>query len=477
MAETSGFFDAELIEVPGGTDYWDREYLAAQFAKYFSMFIGNGVYGGTANALKVEATGNGLEIVMRPGYAMINGFWYYNDTDKYVTLTPNATATARVDGIMIQYDPVTRKIASLVAVGRTTVDRSGEYELRLSRVTVGVGATVLSNAVVTDDRADNAVCGFVTGLIDVVQTSDLFSQFTAMFLEWFNDMKDQLTTDAAGNLQTQLNKLKAATASVYNESSSYSKGDYALYLDELYVCTTTDPFTPVTGVWNPSKWSKIAITDILKELYTMNGVVDAILASPYSSSLSYPVGSYIRYNDRLQVCVIAQPSGTYNATYWMNVTVAYVLEKLLNSIAPKFSAANTYTLGALVTNYGGLYKCNVSSLSPGNWNPYNWTLTDVVTEMSKPATTGAKQVLKTAIFVNDVFTAPKNGEFQIRVSFTANSGYVVISHSNGQSHQINPAPVPAYGQVRQIPANAGQTLTVTAIGSIETVEVSFFPRD
>ena len=49
MAETSGFFNAE--EQADGS--YDREYFAQQFAYYFALFIGNGVFFPDAGKLQV----------------------------------------------------------------------------------------------------------------------------------------------------------------------------------------------------------------------------------------------------------------------------------------------------------------------------------------------------------------------------------------------------------------------------------------
>ena len=50
MAETSGFFQAmwdDSLKNPTTEEYtgwWDRDYTANQFMKYFSLFVGNGVF-------------------------------------------------------------------------------------------------------------------------------------------------------------------------------------------------------------------------------------------------------------------------------------------------------------------------------------------------------------------------------------------------------------------------------------------------
>ena len=78
MAETSGFFNAEMVEGDGSTTY-DRIYYADQFAYYFSKFISNGVYINPATQLKVTSKGE-LKLNVAVGDAFINGYWYKNET-------------------------------------------------------------------------------------------------------------------------------------------------------------------------------------------------------------------------------------------------------------------------------------------------------------------------------------------------------------------------------------------------------------
>ena len=237
MAETSGFFDAEQLV----DDSWDREYLAEQWANYFNLFIGNGVFATPVNQLKVVAY-TGMNIKILPGWAFINGYWYHNDSELVLQVPANVRTVPVVDGVFIQFDSANRITSAVIGNNRSTVDRvSPHYELKIADITVNVGAVEITNANITDTRANESVCGFVTGLIDVINTEDLFLQYQtifdewitsvetgfidwaddqeeemnswadeqrAMFVAWFNEMKGQLTEDAAGNLQAQIDTMR-----------------------------------------------------------------------------------------------------------------------------------------------------------------------------------------------------------------------------------------------------------------------------
>lgn len=211
MAETSGFFEAELNEETG---QWDREYFAHQFASYFKLFFGNGVFGSPTNQLKVLA-GDGLKVIVKAGWAFIEGYWYFNEADLELTIDPNTTAFDRQDSIMCRLDMASKKITSVALAGVTDVVRDGNYyDLKLASVIVGVAGTSISNANIVDTRTDQTVCGLVTGVMKVQPTADLFAQFTAQFNLWFETIKGQLSGDVAGNLQNQIGSLPDLKTSV-----------------------------------------------------------------------------------------------------------------------------------------------------------------------------------------------------------------------------------------------------------------------
>lgn len=203
MAETSGFFNAE--QMTDGT--YDRQYVAQQFANYFKLFIGNGVFSSPTHQLLVSAN-SGMNVTVAAGWAFIDGYWYHNDSTYVVAVTPNATGSSRTDGVFVQLDSSTRMASLVYAAGRTTPNTTSPIkELLLASIVVGAGAIEITNTNITDKRTDESVCGMVTGLLDVIGTDDLFQQFTATFTDWFNDLKASWTSDATGILQAHVTNM------------------------------------------------------------------------------------------------------------------------------------------------------------------------------------------------------------------------------------------------------------------------------
>ena len=214
MAETSGFFQAmwdDSLTNPitqESTGWWDRSYLAKEFMDYFALFVGNGVFASPTNQLMVTP-GIGRTVVVSPGWAFINGGWYHNDTELILELAINDSSYNRIDSVRIRYSDADRGTHAIVLSNEVGVTRGDTlWDLKLAQVTVTPNFTSISAASISDMRPDNDVCGFVTGLLEVVSTKDLFAQYQAIFNKWFNGVKDVLEGDVAFNLQKQINDIQ-----------------------------------------------------------------------------------------------------------------------------------------------------------------------------------------------------------------------------------------------------------------------------
>lgn len=209
MAEKSGFFNARETEV--GT--YDREYDAEQFAEYFANFISDGVYANPANQLKVvfdDSPSKPFVVIVRKGKAYIDGYWYELTEDMEITIPANTKPYAIKDVVCCTLDKTERKVSIVLKEDVTSdypANNNIQHDLVLSTILIQPNASKLNAEDITDKRPDKTYCGFVTGMVDQIDTTELFKQYDDAFQNWFNEMKDQLSTDAAGNLQTQIGLL------------------------------------------------------------------------------------------------------------------------------------------------------------------------------------------------------------------------------------------------------------------------------
>ena len=194
--ESGGFFNAEMLS----DGSYDMNYVAEQFAQYFALFVGNGIFVDDVNNLQASSAG-GMNVKFNKGAAFWDGYWYINSESLAKVVDINLDASARIDSFVVRFDIAGRKNSIEYKKGDTSVQRAdGVYELQLCTIRVDAGSTSITDSNITDTRTNENVCGFVKGLLEVVQTDDLFKQFSDMFNTWFNGVKGILDGDAAGNI-------------------------------------------------------------------------------------------------------------------------------------------------------------------------------------------------------------------------------------------------------------------------------------
>ena len=210
MSLTSAFFDAELV---GGV--YDRVYSAERFAEYFAAFIANGVFPDPATNLQVVANvPRDMTVLVKSGLGWINGYYCNNDGNYPLTISPASGTLPRVDAVVLRWSRSNRSISLEVKTGVATsspsapsLERSADnYELMLASIEVVAGATSIAQANITDKRPDSSVCGWVKGVVDQVDTTNLFAQYDDAFQTWFDNIQAQLSGDVATNLQNQINQ-------------------------------------------------------------------------------------------------------------------------------------------------------------------------------------------------------------------------------------------------------------------------------
>lgn len=217
MALTYGFFNAEL----SGSGQYDRVYAAEQFAEYFSLFIKNGVFPTPATQLQVTANSTpNMAVYVNSGFGWINGYYAKNSGPYPLAVQAADGALNRIDAVVLRWVNASREIE--LAVKKGVVASTPEvpalqrdeniYELMLATITIPAGATNITQSQITDKRPDESVCGWVTGAVQNIDTTNLFAQYDTAFHEWFDDVKSQLEGDVATNLLNRIQALEEKEA-------------------------------------------------------------------------------------------------------------------------------------------------------------------------------------------------------------------------------------------------------------------------
>ncbi len=181
MAEVSFPFDSVQAD---GID--DRVYYAEDFKRYFKQFLRNGVYPNPSTNLKVEALNNNMILSVNLGSAFINGTCYSLIEDKLnIAVSDSHINYNRKDIVVVSLNETNRTVNILYKEGvasaspqAPTIIRNADiYELKLCEIAVKSGVNKITQADILDTRLDNSVCGFVTGLVETVDTTELFNQY------------------------------------------------------------------------------------------------------------------------------------------------------------------------------------------------------------------------------------------------------------------------------------------------------------
>lgn len=205
------YFDSEITGVDEeGMPIFDRAENSEMFALIFAKLITNGVLAQPADCFQVRALGSGMDIEVQPGFGMINGRFAYETAKTTLTLAQAPTQYSRIDRVVLRCNYLERLIEIIVKTGTPAASpvapeliqpASGDYyELGLATVTVTANQSVLTQSAITDTRADSSVCGYVTQLIDHLDTEVFFDQFNSFYAEFveksnasydkFNEMAD-----------------------------------------------------------------------------------------------------------------------------------------------------------------------------------------------------------------------------------------------------------------------------------------------
>ena len=164
--EKSGFFNSS-----GG----DRVYDATDFAAYFGDLVSNGIFFRVATNLLVGA-GNGMNVIVQPGSAWINGYHYQNTEPLTLPIATASGVNPRIDRVVVRWDNVGRRIFLAVLTGSPAASpvapdltRTADiFELGIADVLVAGSTVSIPPEAIADTRLNSALCGLVNSLVTAV---------------------------------------------------------------------------------------------------------------------------------------------------------------------------------------------------------------------------------------------------------------------------------------------------------------------
>lgn len=208
----------------------DRKYSADDLSSFFVKLISDGVFPNPSNNLKVVAK-SGLTVTVKEGFGFIKAKYAENTSDYDLTLDAADTDNPRIDRIVLRLSTTNRNITLNILKGTPAAEpeapaltrTSTVYELCLASIAVAANATAIATADITDTRGNSSLCGYVYGLIQQIDTTDLFNQYNDAFNTWFENLQTTLTYNARVQRLTYNETLSASSSQVHFTISNYDK--------------------------------------------------------------------------------------------------------------------------------------------------------------------------------------------------------------------------------------------------------------
>ena len=250
MSVTYGFYNAK--------DH-DRQYDAVQLSSIFDGLINDGIYATIGDAFVITA-GSNMSVAVGTGRAWFNHTWTYNDAKLILTIPNSEVLLDRYDAVVLETNDADdvransiKVISGVAASSPKKPDLTNDthtHQYPLAYIKVPANSTSVSQANI-ENCIGTSACPFVTGIVDTIDATTLFKQWNSEFDIWFDGMKGQLSTDAAGNLQVQINALKntisTTTKSITLTASGWSSGTYTIS-DNLITNTSNQEIIPSPSI-------------------------------------------------------------------------------------------------------------------------------------------------------------------------------------------------------------------------------------
>lgn len=203
-----------LKSINGSNMYSDKDFRRFYANIFSSGIIPNVDLEGNLSLQVLQTETPSMNIRVGPGVDMINGGHIMNTAIKEFPIPAPLTTQERIDCIVAQWNDSTNSGDIIYKKNTTQIVRSQDiWEHKLAEIVVPANATSISQANITDTRANPDVCGY-SSPFEKIDVGDLAAQFKALtdeynleFQAWFENLKNQLDDNQAANLQNQIDTI------------------------------------------------------------------------------------------------------------------------------------------------------------------------------------------------------------------------------------------------------------------------------
>lgn len=365
--------DSKVTFNEAGIPEFDRAISSAPLRTLIGKLFSNGVLPNPSTNLQVVAGTSGMTVVVKKGFAIVNGCLKLEETDRTLTLQASETNYDRIDTIVVRLnDESNARYCDLYVVTGTPATNpvrpeltrnASVYEIGLADIFVSKNTSTITQQRITDTRYETDRCGIIssisefdtTTLYEQIQSdlSDFKTEEQADFIAWFENIKTILDGNVAGHLQNEIDALDTRVTANENAIASHD-ADIAQLTDDV---------------------SKKASQKLVGEEYTKP-----------SGGVYITPNTFIVFNDDIYRCKsLTQGSPADNPSAWeligsltkaveKNYKIAKVLSKSATGSITKIGTSsgtidnNVCVRSGNVVNVGArIYNVNL----PGNGDYFN----------------------------------------------------------------------------------------------------------
>ena len=257
-------FDSQLTFDENNLPVYDRAVSSQPLRTLIGELFTTGVMPNPSTNFQVTSGTDGMTVQVLAGFAVIDGGLCQETETRTLEVTAADSTYDRIDTVVLRWNEnVDVRTADLYVVAgtpsatpvRPTLQRDNSiYEIGLADIFITKRVATITDDKITDTRYESERCGIVSSVSEW-DTTTIYQQIQAElagfkaneeaeFTTWFDYMKDQLSEDAAGHLQQEIDDL--------NELN-YTSGD-----TELEPTTSVSVPLLTSGETSISRWAKVS---------------------------------------------------------------------------------------------------------------------------------------------------------------------------------------------------------------------------
>lgn len=237
-------FDSQVTFDSSDMPVYDRAISSEPLKNLIRELFSSGVMPNPSNNLQVEAGGDGMTLVVNPGFAVVNGGLCKEDQDRTLVVTAADPAYDRIDTVVLRWNNnvdvrtadlyILKGTASAAPVRPALTRTDSIYEIGLADVFITRGVATITDEKITDTRYDSSRCGVVSSISEF-DTTSIYNQIQSDlasfksneetdFIEWVDTIKDILDSETAGHLQLEIDALEDDVEEINNNLTSLITG-------------------------------------------------------------------------------------------------------------------------------------------------------------------------------------------------------------------------------------------------------------